>query len=280
MRYLFGIYLVFSVFFSSFVLLIYQNSNHILFQSKELSTLSFTFKNETTKESALNIAENLKQKYKFNDAIIHTPADQYLEFIKSFSMYNQGAFDTEEILQLIPFSVDFIIQDKQNAQMIKQSLLDENIFQENTTSTDWISKLKSVANLIEGLGRFLFLFLFASTSLMTVATIRILITEDDFKNRIRSYLGESFKSIYLRYLYSTAKLYILAISIGFLLNFLIYQFLVFKIKTNLKFSFIADRIQYLTTESVFLMLAGFAVAFGLGSFVSLKQLFRRIYNED
>ena len=59
MRYLFGIYLVFSVFFSSFVLLIYQNSNHILFQSKELSTLSFTFKNETTKESALKGANAL-----------------------------------------------------------------------------------------------------------------------------------------------------------------------------------------------------------------------------
>lgn len=280
MRYLFGIYLVFSVFFSSFVLLIYQNSNHILFQSKELSTLSFTFKNETTKESALNIAETLKQKYQFNDAIMHTPADQYLEFIKSFSMYNQGAFDTEEILQLIPFSVDFIIQDKQDPQSIKKALLAENIFQENTTSSDWISKLKSVASLVEGLGRFLFLFLFASTSLMTVATIRILITEDEFKNKIRSYLGESFKTIYLRYLFSTAKLYVFAISVGFLLNFLIYQFLVFKIKANLKFSFIADRIQYLTTESVFLMLAGFTVAFGLGSFVSLKQLFRRIYNED
>lgn len=280
MRYLFGIYLVFSVFFSSFVLLIYQNSNHILFQSKELSTLSFTFKNETTKESALNIVETLKQKYQINEAIIRTPADQYLDFIKSFSMYNQGAFDTEEILQLIPFSVDFIIQDKQDAQSIKKSLLNENIFQENDTSTDWISKLKSVANLIEGLGRFLFLFLFASTSLMTVATIRILITEDEFKNKIRSYLGESFNTIYSRYLFSIGKLYVLAISVGFLLNFLIYQFLVFKIKTNLKFSFIADRIQYLTTESVFLMLAGFAVAFGLGSFVSLKQLFRRIYNED
>lgn len=280
MRYLFGIYLVFSVFFSSFVLLIYQNSNHILFQSKELSTLSFTFKNETTKESALNITENLKQKYRFSEAIIHTPADQYAEFIKSFSMYNQGAFDTEEILQLIPFSVDFVIQGTQDAQVIKKALLDENIFQENNTSTDWITKLKSVASLIEGLGRFLFLFLFASTSLMTVATIRILITEDEFKNKIRSYLGENFRTIYLRYILSIAKLYVIAISTGFLLNFLIYQFLVLKIRTNLKFSFIAERIQYLTTESVLLMLAGFAVAFGLGSFVSLKQLYRRIYNED
>jgi cell division protein FtsX len=280
MRYLFGIYLVFSVFFSSFVLLIYQNSNQVLFQSKELSTLSFTFKNETTKESALNTAESLKQKYQFSEAIIHTPADQYADFIKSFSMYNQGAFDTEEILQLIPFSVDFVIQGTQDAQIFKKALLQENIFQENTTSTDWITKLKSVASLIEGLGRFLFLFLFASTALMTVATIRILITEDEFKNKIRSYLGESFQTIYLRYIFSAAKLYVLAISIGFLLNFLIYQFLVLKIRTNLKFSFIADRIQYLTTESVFLMLVGFAVAFGLGSFVSLKHLFHRIYNED
>jgi cell division protein FtsX len=280
MRYLFGIYLIFSIFFSSFVLLIYQNTTQVLFQPKELSTLSFTFQTETTKDTAEKIAADLVNKYKLKQAVLHSPEDQYLAFIKSFSMYNQGAFDKQEILQLIPFSVDFIISTQDNAQSIKQKILAENIFQENIASSDWVDKLKSVAQLVEGLGRFLFLFLFASTALMTVATIRILITEDEVKNKIRSYLGEPFQSIYRRYLYSTGKLYAISIGLGFLLNYIIYQFLVYKIRTNPNFSFIAGRIEYLSQESILLMLAGFLTAFGLGSFISLKQLFNRIYHED
>lgn len=280
MKYLFGIYLIFSVFFSSFVLLFYQNTTHVLFQSQEFTTLSFTFKDDTTHESALALADNLKQKFKLKNVIVHTPADQYLEFIKSFSMYNQGAFNTEEILQLIPYSADFIAQDQQDLTLLKKNILSENVFQENNTSADWMDKLKSIAQLIESAGRFLFLFLFASTSLMTVATIRILITEDDFKNKIRSYLGENFKTIYQRYLFSMAQLYVVAIGLGFVLNFLIYQFLVFKIKTNVKFSFLAERLQYLSKDSILLMLVGFFAAFGFGCFVALKQLYRRLYNED
>lgn len=280
MRYLFGIYLVFSVFFSLLALLVYQNTNQILFQSKELSSISLTFQNEMTKESAIKIATDLKLKYKLKEANIHTPADQYLDFIKSFSMYNQGAFDTEEILQLIPFAVDFVIGDQQDVRAIKKNILSENIFQENGTSSEWMDKLKSVANLVEDLGRFIFLFLFASTSLMTVATIRILISEDESKNKIRSYLGETFQSIYRRYLVSMAKLYTFAIGFGFLLTYIIYQFFIFKIRTNLKFSFVADRVHYLTQESILLILAGFIAAFCFGSFVSLKQLFNRIYHED
>ncbi len=100
MRYLFGLYLVFSIFFSSFVLLIYQNSNHVLFQSQELSKISLTFKNMITEESAQKISKALLEKYKLKEAQVLSPADQYADFLKSFSMYNQGAFDTDEVLQL------------------------------------------------------------------------------------------------------------------------------------------------------------------------------------
>ncbi len=134
--------------------------------------------------------------------------------------------------------------------------------------------------MIENLGRFLFLFLFASTALLTVATVRILISEDDFKNKIRSYLGESFQEIYRRYLWSTTKLYFTAISVGFLMTYSVFYFFVFKIKSNFKFSFIAGRLDFLNTESLLLILLGFLTAFGLGVFVSLKQLFTRIYNEE
>lgn len=280
MRYLFGLYLVFSIFFSSFVLLIYQNSNQVLFQSKELSKISLTFKNMTTEENAQKISKALMEKYKLKETQILSPADQYADFLKSFSMYNQGAFDTDEILQLIPYAVDFIAFDHQDLKKIRADILSQNIFQENNTSSEWLDKFKSIVLLIENMGRFLFLFLFASTSLLTVATIRIIISEDDFKNKIRSYLGESFQEIYRRYLWSMAKLYFVAICIGFLMTYLVFNFFLFKIKTNFNFAFLADRLHFLSTDSILLMLAGFLTAFGFGAFVSLKQLFTRIYHEE
>lgn len=280
MRYLFGLYLVFSIFFSSFVLLIYQNSSRVLFQTKELTKISFTFKNMTTSENAQKISKALLEKYKLKEAHVLSPVDQYADFLKSFSMYNQGAFDTDEVLQLIPYAVDFIAFDHQDLKKIRTDILSQNIFQENNTSAEWLDKLRSIAVLVENMGRILFLFLFASTALLTVATIRILISEDDFKNKIRSYLGESFQEIYRRYLLSMTKLYIAAISIGFLMTYLIYLFFVLKIKSNFKFSFIADRLDFLNTDSILLLLVGFLTAFGLGAFVSLKQLFTRIYHEE
>lgn len=280
MRYLFGLYLVFSIFFSSFVLLIYQNSSRVLFQTKELTKISFTFKNMTTEENAQKISKGLLEKYKLKEAQVLSPADQYADFLKSFSMYNQGAFDPDEILQLIPYAVDFIAFDIQDLKKIRTEILSQNIFQENNTSAEWLDKLRSIAVLIENMGRILFLFLFASTALLTVATIRILISEDDYKNKIRSYLGESFQEIYRRYLWSMTKLYVAAISVGFLMTYFVYLFFVLKIKSNFKFSFIADRLDFLNTDSIILLLVGFLTAFGLGAFVSLKQLFTRIYHEE
>lgn len=280
MKYLFAIYLVFSVFFTSFALLVYQNSNQVLFSLADAESISMYFQEDVTKEFVEKKVVELTSKYQLKSANIHSPADQYEEFVKSFSMYNQGAFDAEEIIKLTPYSVDFILSPNQNKAELKKKLLAERVFQETATSTDWLEKFQSLSDLVRDAGRFLFLFLFAGTALMTVATVRILILKDEYKNKILSYLGQPFYKIYQHYFLRIGLLYFLSVGLGLLLNFCVYEFFVFKIKTNLQFSFLAPRLQFLTTDSAIVIGAGFLTAFILGAIFSLQHLRRRIYAEE
>lgn len=280
MKYLFSLYLIFSVFFSSFIMLVYQNANNVLFQSTGQFVLSFNFQDDATPEFVKSTTEKLKAKYSVKEIIVHTPSEQYNEFIKSFSMYNQGAFESEEITHLIPYSLDIILPDEQTAKKVKAALSAENIFQEVQGTSEWLGKLKSMAQLTESIGRFLFLFVFAGTAMMTVATIRILISENEYEDKIHSYLGETFRSIYSRYIINIGGLYIFSVFMGFVLNYILYRLFIFKLWSNPQFSFLANRLTYLSFDSISIMCFGFFVAFGLGSFFSLKQLFGKIYAED
>ena len=280
MKYMFSLYLAFSVFFSSLVMLFYQNTNQILFSVNEDRKISFTFHENTTSEQAESKAIEIKNKFNLSSAAVITPADQYTDFIKSFAMYNQGAFEAEEILKLIPYALDVTLSDSQDRDEIRKKITAENTFQETETSSIWIRKLKSLSALLEKLGRFLFLFLFTSTALMTAATIRILVFENEHRIQIQSYLGESFISVLRSYLLKTGALCALAIGFGFLLSYVGYQFLVLKITSFAEFSFIANRIQFLDLKSILVLCLGFLVAFVAGSFFSYQKMYDRIYNED
>ncbi len=280
MKYLFSLYLVFSIFFSASVLLFYQNSNYILFDASEKKVLSFSFQDDVTKDFVVTKVAQIKDKYLLQSAEIHSPTDQYEEFIKSFAMYNQGAFEANEILRLIPYTVDFNVAENKNSAEIKKQILAENLFQEAVTSTAWIDKLKSVANLVESLGRMLFLFMFIGTALMTAATIRILISQDEPQIKIRSYLGESFKAVGTRYFMQIGLLCSVALAVGFGLSYLAYQLFLLKIKSHFEISFLAERMHYLDLKSVLLILSGVLLAFMCGLFFSLKYLFGRIHDED
>ncbi len=280
MKYLFAIYLVFSVFFTSFSMLIYQNINQVLFSQTDAETISMYFQDDVTRDFVESKVSQLTLKYELKSAIIHSPADQYAEFVKSFTMYSPGAFDAEEIIQLTPYLVDFTLSPHQNKQDIKKLLVDEKIFQETGTSSEWLDKLQSLAGLARGAGKFLFLFLFAGTALLTVATVRILILKDEYKNKIYSYLGQSFYKIYRYYLIRIGALYFLSVATGILLNYCIHEFFIFKIKSNLQFSFLASRLHFLTYESLLIIAAGFLTAFMLGAVFSLQHLHRKIYAEE
>lgn len=280
MKYMFGLYLVFSVFFSSLAMLFYQNTNQILFSVSQSRQVSFTFQDDTTAEEAESKAAEIKNKFNLKSVKVFAPADQYADFIKSFTMYNPGAFEATEILKLIPYTLDITLTDSQSREEIQKKISAENTFQETGTSSVWINKLKSFSILIEKLGRFLFLFLFTSTALMTAATIRILVFENEHRIQIQSYLGQSFVSILGSYLFQSAMLCGLAVGFGFLLTYAGYEFLVLKITNSIEFSFITDRIQFLDLKSILILCSGFFIAFVAGSFFSYQKMYDRIYNEN
>ncbi len=280
MKYLFGLYLTFSVFFSSVVLWGYQNASSILFAASEKQILSFSFQNDVTKEFVDEKIQSLSKKYKFKVATLHSPADQYSEFAQSFTMYNQGVFDSEEIIKLIPYSVDFILYPEQNVTQIQKNVVEENIFQETGTTQSWLEKLKSISDLIENFGRGLFLFLFLTTAMMTVATIRILILKDDTEIKIRSYLGESFKAFVGQYLLKTSVLCIFSFCTGLVMTYIVYHLLMLKLKRLPEFYFIMARLNFLSPTSVLTLVVGFSAAFLFGYYFSIKQLHSRLYDQD
>ncbi len=280
MKYLFGLYLTFSVFFSSLVLWGYQNASSVLFAASEKQTLSFSFQNDVAKEFVEEKIQSLSTKYKFKAWTLHSPADQYSEFTKSFTMYNQGAFDSEEIIKLIPYSVDFILNAEQDASQIQKNIAEENIFQETGTAKNWLDKLKSISELVENFGRGLFLFLFLTTAMMTVATIRILILKDDAEIKVRSYLGESFNAFVGQYLLKTSVPCIFSFCIGLLMTYIVYHLLMLKLKHLPEFYFIMARLNFLSSTSVLTLVVGFSAAFLFGYYFSIRQLHSRLYDQD
>ncbi len=280
MKYLFGLYLTFSVFFSSLILLSYQNAVSVLFSASEKQTLSFSFRDEVTQNFVEQTAESLKTKYKIHSYTLYSPADQYSEFSKSFTMYNQGTFNAEEIIKLIPYSIDFNFSIDQNTAEIKKLLISENIFQETGTAQNWLDKLKTIATAVENFGRFLFLFVFLTTSMMTVATIRILFENNKSENKIRSYLGDSFKSIITQYFLKILGLCVFSFCAGLLLTFVTYQLLLFKLQHLSEFNFLYSRLHFLNINSTLLIAFGFVCAFLLGFYFASRQLYSRIYDEE
>jgi cell division protein FtsX len=279
MRYLLATYLIFSVFISSMILLFYQNSNRILFAANDMQVLSFSFKNDITNEEAEKTVANLREKYAPAEIKIHSSKEQYDQFIKSFSMYNQGAFEPDEIIQLIPLAVDFNLGPGQDPNKIAESILLENIFDPINTSTNWTQLLQSITKFVENAGRFLFLFLFLGAALVTAATVRILISQDEERIKIRSYLGESFRLILRRYFLRTAALCLTSVALGMTTNFLVFKYFALQLKMHPEFSFITSRLHFLDVTAVVYIVSGFSLAIFLGSYLTLKRLRDRIYAE-
>ncbi len=272
MKYILATYLMFSVLVSSIVLLFYQNSNHILFAASEKQMISFSFKNDVDISAAEKIVSEMKKKYDLPEADLHSPADQYNEFAKSFSMYNQGVFEAEEIISLIPFAVDFTAPAESNPNELKKLLLSENIFVSSDSSSSWALKFQSVIKFIENTGRFAFLVLFFSSALITASVVRILIFQDAPKIKIRSFLGESFSITRWHYFIKTSVFSILGLTSGLGFSYLVFQYILIQIKLKPEFSFVADRLQFLDLSSIAFLFFGFLTAVIAGSSWALKQL--------
>ena len=280
MKYVLIIYLMFSVFICSLALLLYQNSTRILFTATSKDLITLTFNSDISRAVAEQTVAHLKNKYALQSAEIHSSEKQYADFIKSFSMYSPGAFDSEEILQLIPIVVDFTGPDHQKATELKKLLISENVFEPVDSSTSWVTKLEALATFIENIGRFLFLFLFTGAALMTSATVRILVSQDEEKIKIYSYLGESFAAIRKKYFIKTMASAALGIAGGFAINAVLFKYFTIQLARHTELSFLADRVRFLSPLSGSLVLLAFLLAIILGVILIFKKLHDRIYDED
>ena len=187
--------------------LIYKNTLLALGAWSNSNKLQAFFKTDTAENEINQVIQNLKSDGNITDVKRVDRNKAGTEFQKSLKEFASGLLTEDELIDLIPESIEVelspvadISMRADRLQKLAESLMTTGLVEDVSYSTSWLKRFEKVDRFLKNFGLFIFLVLLTITSYLVSLMMRVYI--DDSRNEIEVYnmLGATKWTIYKLYI--------------------------------------------------------------------------------
>lgn len=279
MKWLYSAFVLIGVFILCLILLFKTNSG-ILFGSKEdqnqVSVYLVRGLNDTEITSAMeNIQHKLGEQWSSNKFL--SVMEQMTELEKKTDLNASGSFSEEELNQVISPLVMVTLKPDFNSQTVLQDLKQIKNVDDVVYGGDWLKKFVQLRSFINtGLNILFSILALTIFSLMTYSVHHYLL-EDQENISILAMLG--LKPLNLVWRYALELFYLtvvpMIVSMGF--SYLFYVVAKKQVARNENFSFISDRLTFISVSDLFTIFICLMVALVVSLFIFNRSVVKKYY---
>ncbi len=281
MRTLYLIFMSLSVFILTSVLLIRQNTAAVFGDHADLYTITVTLNKNISPEEMAAIVEKIKNlDTQIKSAALISPQQQLQDVQSALPSYSKGLFEDEEITYVLNPLVEVLLTAEADLSTLSLQIKSLSGVEDSSVGNVWAEKIKNLFKTLNIILNTVFILFFIILSFLITVLVRNYLI--DAKDRISLFalLGamplQAFKNEYLSIMNRT----LLAYFIGLFAASGLAYFIKNKLTSNLNFTFISERLDFLTLESLALLLSGLMLNLALSYFLSYQYILKEYYHHE
>ncbi|MFN3454370.1 MAG: cell division protein FtsX [Pseudobdellovibrio sp.] len=276
----FTVHIIISIFFALLITIVSIWNNIGLLtgnQNEDVSTTVY-FKVSSSEEDVKSFIDQIKKNYK-TEKIDFVSKDTALEdFKKTFGDFSKNISSLDNINDLIPYSVEIVFFDTYEKNNFLQKINSYEEVDEVIAHDKIFFKYKTLQ---KSLNLFLFIFFgtaFVICSVLTALLVKNIINKDQRTIEIFSLFGKSYAEVIRAYFIKFSRYLIYTISLAFCLTYLFYFLFKLKLGAVDDFSFLAERVHFLSFKQAVFLCIGFVLSYFIGLYGVLRVSIRRTFN--
>lgn len=235
--------------------LTYKNLNKALGSWSENANLTIYLKTDATESDRNQLIQFLKKIDEKNDVLVTSREKSANEFKKSIGSYASGLMSDDELIDLVPETLELIAPKKFSLdekielfQKVSNALTKFSTVEESVFGLSWLQRFSKVDKYIQSLGLGSFVILLLSMGFLSALMVKVLIEDSKSEVEVFNLLGATRWAIYKIYLKDIALTILLSLVLTFVMSYLI----LFSIKSALLQSelgrLIGERFSFLSVQ--------------------------------
>ena len=273
MKFIYFLFLTFTVYFCGLSLLGYQNLNYILFEDVQQNTLGVYFKNMVTLSEVDLIKNNFQSEFKKSEIKVWTPEEQYQDFVKTNLTSLEKSFNPEDIISTLPLYLEIKFENARDfAKALQSPLFKSDFIDTLSTNNTWTNRFASIVVFFNSGGKLLFLFVFFATAFIVVSAVRVLSQERIKEYYVRFFLGQSYFQIFKPTATTILVLSLSSYMVGLFFVYATYFILKSKAAAQSDLFFIYKKVSFLNFDYILILTASLLLVVSLALFFSFKKV--------
>ncbi len=280
MKRLYFVMLSLSITLVSGLFLIYSNAIDLLGNQGEPKRMLVYAKSSPELTATSDLVQFLQKDRRVENYSIQSKEEIVASFNSSFPEYAQGINFSEDILSIIPQVVEISFRSGQDARGLSDSLKALAGVTEVQSHFHWLEKLATLKSI--SLNFLVMLFSFFAFVLATISVLmahKFVLNEKE-KLQIYSFCGATqkqiFKILFSRFYFVS----LLGIGTGLGLSYVLYIFMKSKISVIDVDHLIIDRVRFLNTTEILILVTTFVLIVYATITFSAKAALKEVWNED
>ncbi len=270
------------VFVLSFFLT-YKNLSSILGSWSGTTSLTIYLKTDINENEKIEINQRLLKNNQISDFKNISRTQSASEFQKSIGGFAAGLLSEEELIDLVPESIDVRLK---NATGIDQKI---NLFQalsdefkkvsgveEVVYGSSWLKRFSKINSLIDSLGISVFSILFLSMIFLVFLMIRVSIEEARSEIEIYSLIGATRWTIYRLFLNEIFILIAITICCALVFEYGLFAYLKNIYLKKAALSFVSEQMIYLNSQEILALCLSMMTLVVVSSFFALSGSMNKI----
>lgn len=247
----------------------YKNILNLLGSWSQSNKMNIYLKVDSTEDDARGLTEIIKKNPAVSDINLVDRTVAGRTFQKSLSEFSSGLITEDEMIDLIPVTLEVDLQKQlglaerdQIFSELQQQIKDLPQIDEIAFSAGWLKKFESADRIIRSFGVFIFLILLVSISYLIALMIKAFIEESKQEIEVYSLLGATRWSIYNYFLKDILVFLSSSVVASFILMFLFFVLIKNKLLSSGLSRVLADNLTFLSLgEATAIVLIVFLIIF-------------------
>lgn len=262
---------VMGLFFSMlvFTLVAHNNINLFMGDAADFKKATIYFKQTTLESEAENFAKEKIVNVEKLEKISKQMAIE--DFKNTFGDFSRNLSDLDTLTDLVPISYEVIFSNPEDRKKFIEKEKANELVDEIVAVDQIFSRYKALQQSLSAFTMSLFTVSLLMCALLTSLLVKNIINSDQKKIEIYALFGQSYQSLVKKYFKNLLSFFMGMTAISLAIVFSAFALFKMRLQANLDLKFIADRLMFLSTLDILVLVASFALAYFGGLFFVLKR---------